>query len=147
MGNHTAKKDLIDLSLPVLEKFNLGLQTKCPTFAISAGECSIGSLTKYQAHMVYVKCCRLSNIKDEPNCLSLEITVRALNTNNPILCMLDVGWGGDGIPPEQEDLYLLNEEIPWGNLAIKKIENSLTQLKNHFDLCIKAWQDKYPLET
>jgi hypothetical protein len=149
MGNHTAKKELIDLFLPILEKFKLELQTKYPTFVIRAGESSssIGSLTNYQAHMVYVECYRLSNIKDEPNCLSSEITVRALNTNKPMLCILDVGWGGDGVPPEPEDLYLLNEEIPWGNVAIKKIENSLAELKNHFDLCINAWQQKYPLET
>ena len=136
--------ELIDLCVPILNEYKEQLKALHPSFKIEVGENSVGSLTSYQGHDVYLECYREGYIKDEPNCISMGASIKHLNTDQPIMDDLSVSWGGDGIPPEQDGLDLLPEEIPWGKETIQKIKDGLPKLKDNLDKCLKAWQNDYP---
>ncbi len=136
--------ELIDLCIPILTEYKEYLKIKHPSFNIEVGESQIGSLTSYQGHHVYLECYRDGYINDEPNCITMEVSMKSLNTDKPIMDSLDVCWGGDGIPPELNGLDLLSEEIPWGEIAVERIKQGLPKLRDNMDECLKAWEDQYP---
>jgi hypothetical protein len=138
--------ELIDLCLPILTEFKKELKVKNPSFIIEVGESSIGSLTSYQGHHVYLECYRHGYIVDEPNCVVLEISLKFLNSDQPIMDSFGVYWGGDGTPPEQETLDLLTKEIPWNEIAIERVKQGLPKLKDNLSKCLKAWNSDYPKE-
>lgn len=138
--------ELIELCIPILTEYKEQLKIKHPSFKIEIGESTVGSLTSYQGHHVYLECYRDGYIKDEPNCIVLEVSLKHLNTEQPIMDSLGVYWGGDGKPPERNGLDLLAKEIPWGETAIRKIKQGLPKLKKNIDECIKDWENLYPKE-
>lgn len=144
--NRKPVTELIELCIPILTEFKEYLKIQHPTFNIEIGESSIGDLTSYQGHHVYLECYRDGYIVDEPNCIVLEVSLKFLNSDQPIMDSLGVYWGGDGIYPEQDGLDLLSKELPWGEIAFEKVKQGLPILKNNLDECLKTWEVDYPKE-
>jgi hypothetical protein len=64
----------------------------------------------------------------------------------PILCSLDVAWGGDGVAPSG-GLDLLADEVAFAAEALRLIDDALPQLEKHLDLCLRDWEAAYPQST
>ncbi|WP_299673542.1 hypothetical protein [uncultured Tenacibaculum sp.] len=135
---------LTELCIPILSEFREELKVKHDTFKIEIGKGEIGELTPYQGYHIYLECYRDGYIPDEPNCIALEISLKHLNTDKPIIDSFGISWGGDGIPPDIDGLDLLPEEIIWTKKMFEKINIQLPKLKHNLNDCLKAWQNDYP---
>lgn len=129
-------------SLPLLEQAATRLREKHPTFTIRAGSGSVGGATTFQGHNFFLEAFRPDSADAEPNCVALEVCVRDL-PGTPMLCSLDVSWGGDGLPPS-DGLYLLDGDVPFGPAALRLIDEALPRLEQHFDRCLHDWEAAYP---
>jgi hypothetical protein len=132
--------------LPLLNGAAARLREKHPTFRFNVGSGSVGSLTTFQGHNVYLEASRDDAKNDRvPNCVAVEFCVRDL-PGHPTLCSLGVSWGGDGVPPS-EGLDLLPSEVAFGSKALALIDDAMPQLEKHFDSCLYAWEAAYPQST
>jgi hypothetical protein len=131
--------------LPLLNQAAARLREKHPTFTVSVGSGSVGSATTFQGHHLYLEAVRPHSADPEPNCIALEICVRDL-PGMPILCSLDVAWGGDGVAPSG-GLDLLADEVAFAAEALRLIDDALPQLEKHLDLCLRDWEAAYPQST
>ena len=145
--NKEIVEKLDELCFPILTEFRESLKTKHDTFKIEIGKSNIGELTSYQGYQIYMECYRDGYIIDEPNCVSLEISLKYLDSEKPKIDSFGVFWGGDGIPPDIDGLDLLPGETVWSKALFDKIKLELPLLKNNLDDCLEAWQNDYPKNT
>jgi hypothetical protein len=128
--------------LPLLDQAATRLRARHPAFTINVGSGSVGGATAFQGYHLYLEALRPKSADPEPNCVAIEICVRDL-PGTPILCDLDVAWGGDGVAPS-DGLYLLNGEVRFGPEALRLIDRALPQLEQHLNRCLHDWVAAYP---
>ena len=131
--------------LPLLNQAAARLGQKHPTFKVNVWWGSVGDATPFQGYDMYLEAFRPDSADPEPNCLALGICVRDL-PGTPTLCTLDVGWGGDRIPPT-DGLDLLPADVVFGPDALRIIDEALPRLEDHFDRCLCDWEAAYPQST
>jgi hypothetical protein len=131
--------------LPLLNQTAARLGEKHPTFKVTVGSGSVGGATTFQGHSVYLEAFRPDSADPEPNCLALEICVRDL-PGTPMLCSLDVAWGGDGIPPT-DGLDLLPVDVVFAPDVLRIIDEALPRLEDYFDRCLCDWETAYAQST
>ena len=129
--------------MPQLEHLAKTLSLRYPEFRIKAGGGTVGSRTNFQEYNVYIDCDREGSAVPEPNCVTLEICVRNLDSE-PKLCDLGVSWGGDGVAPCSGTDHL-PDSVRWSEEAIILIRRTLPTLEAELATCLEAWIDAYPV--
>ena len=117
------------------------LKSRHPDFIIRLGSGTVGDNTEFQGYHIFIDCDRRGSEDPEPNCVTLEICAKYLDTT-PLLCSLDVCWGGDGTPLSDPPDYLPTT-VPWDEDSISLIHETLPKLKSDLDECLVLWEDTY----
>lgn len=122
--------------LPLLKEAEEMTASEYPKFEFNSGSSSIGSLTDYKAHCVWLECVFPDAADHEANSVAIMITVMHITTE-PKLCEASVGWG-QGQHPEHT-IELLEHPIVLTEHQLQQTAMHFPELLRVFRNALKAW--------
>jgi hypothetical protein len=109
--------------LPLLEGIAARLRADFPAVRVSVGAHSVGSLTTFQGHLLWVECLLPGVPPHQPDLVSITLGLRHLTTE-PLLDV-DVGWGH---PSGHLETEVFPCPVPVTEAALAEVEAALPQL-------------------
>lgn len=122
--------------LPLLQGAERMVASEYPQFKFSSGSSSIGGLTEYKAHGVWLECEFPDAADHEANSVAIMIVVKHITTE-PKLCEASVGWG-QGQHPEHQ-IELLEHPVALTKQELQQIAVRFPELFRVFRNALAAW--------
>ena len=131
-----AVTELERVFLPLLQEARRVAVSEYPQFKFSVGSSSVGGLTAYQGHDVWLECMFPDAAHQEADSIAIVVGVKHISTE-PKLSEASVGWG-NGQHPEYA-LELLEHPMALTEHQLQEIAMRFPELLRVFRGALQAW--------
>jgi hypothetical protein len=122
--------------LPLLRIAEREVAREYPKYKFGTGSSSVGGLTSYQGHHVWLECMFPDAADQEADSVALMVGAEHI-TSEPQLCEASVEWG-NGHHPDIA-IELLAEPVAFTEQALQRVAARLPELLAVFRKAIHAW--------
>ena len=131
-----AVTELERVFLPLLQEAERVASSEYPQFKFNVGSSSVGGLTEYQGHTVWLECTFPDAADDEADSLAIMVGVKHITTE-PKLSEASVEWA-NGHHPEHA-LELLEHPVALTEEQLQETAMRFPELLRVFRSALQAW--------
>ena len=122
--------------LPLLQEAERATASEYPEFKFNVGSSSVGGLTEYKGHIVWLEC-RFPDAADhEADSVAISVGVKHITTD-PKLCEASLEWGNGQHP--QVTLELLEQPVALTEQSLLEATVRFPELVHAFHRALQAW--------
>ena len=131
-----AVTELERIFLPLLQGAERVAASEYPQFKFNSGSSSVGALTEYKGHSVWLECTFPDAADHEADSVAILVGVKHITTE-PKLCEASVEWG-NGQHPEYV-LELLEHPVALTEHQLQQTATRFPELLRVFKNALEAW--------
>ena len=131
-----AVTELERVFLPLLQEAERVAASEHPQFKFNVGSSSVGGLTAYQGHTVWLECMFPDASDDEADSVAIMVGVKHITTE-PKLNEASVAWG-NGYHPEYT-LELFEQPVALTEEQLQQTAMRFPELLRVFKSALQAW--------